>query len=133
MSQFAEGSVACLNSLKESCVQVNVSAELQALVYHIPPPATAILGYTIGPATAIIGYAIGPATAILGYTIGPATAIIGYAIGPATAITGYAIGPATAILGYTKGLKKLSANRRLFVGAQILNGSKFVTDNSRYM
>ena len=89
MSQFAEAPVACLNSLKESCVQVNVSAELQALVYHILPPATAIIGY--------------------------------------------AIGPATAILGYTKGLKKLSANRRLFVGAQILNGSKFVTDNSRYM
>ena len=89
MSQFAEAPVACLNSLKESCVQVNVSAELQALVYHIPPPATAMLGYTIGPATAIIGYAIGPATAILGYYTCPATAIIGYAIGPATAILGY--------------------------------------------
>ena len=92
-------------------MQVNVSAELQALVYHILPPATAILGYTTGPATAILGYTIGPTTAIIGY----------------------ATGPATAILGYTKGLKKLSANRRLFAGAQILNGSKFVTDNSRYM
>jgi len=41
--------------------------------------------------------------------------------------------PATAIIGYAVGLGKLPAVEQFFIGSLVLNGSKFLTDNSVYV
>ena len=102
----------------------STGAKLQALVYDIRPPTTAVTDYDIRPpTTAVTDYDIRPpTTAVTDYDIHPpTTAVTDYDIRPpTTAVTDYDIRPpTTAVTDYDIGLEKLSANGQFFVGTQI--------------